>query len=281
MGCGGSSDKPAAAAAPAPAPAPAKGGAPAAKKGARGRPPWAGKHFQVKLGADWKDYEKDEDVLITRAFLCGQQNCRFKLKNARYEINFKKMMQINLDTGKERQIRPPQGMKPPKGPLLPAGPMIVITVKEGQPGTTIEVDDPNNPGQKIKVAVPKHAKTGSKVALPIPQQGESVDEVMKKQKGMGVGGAVALGLLGVGVVGVGGIVLGDYLTGGTLGTEEMGADAADAAADAAGDVGDWAEGAMDDVGDAAADFADGPGADMLDWLGDAGDTVGDFVTDLF
>eukprot|EP00971_Amphidinium_carterae_P218875 4344497-Amphidinium_carterae.1 len=129
------------------------------------------------------------------------------------------MVQINLDTGKERQIRPPQGMRPPKGPLLPAGPMIVITrnseesrsvsraqtrvalwgtiptsnvtrttqallVEEtckhsrrvwiyaaGQPGTAIDVDDPNNPGQRLKVAVPKHAKVGSKVAIPIPAAG--------------------------------------------------------------------------------------------------------------
>eukprot|EP00971_Amphidinium_carterae_P164518 3261826-Amphidinium_carterae.1 len=65
--------------------------------------------------------------MITRAFLVGQGHCRFTLKSARYEIDFKKMIQINLDTGKERSIRPPPGMKAPKNPVLPAGPMIVIT----------------------------------------------------------------------------------------------------------------------------------------------------------
>mmetsp|Transcript_53279 Transcript_53279/g.127094 ORF Transcript_53279/g.127094 Transcript_53279/m.127094 type:complete len:284 (+) Transcript_53279:65-916(+) len=283
MGCSSSSDKPAASApAPAPAPAPAR---PAAKKGAKRKPPaWVGKHFQVKLGGDWKDYDKDEDVLITRAFLVGQPNCRFKLRGSRYEYNFKKMSQINLDTGKEREIRPPPGMKPPKDALLPAGPMIVINVQKGQPGTCIHVDDPKNPGQKIQVAVPKNAKVGSKLAVPLPGEGETVQEVMKKQEGMSAGGKVALagaGLIGVGAVAVGGIVLGDYLTGGDMGTEEMAADAGDAIVDAAEDVGEWAEGAGETIADAAEEFADGAGADIVDWLADAGDTIGDVVMDLF
>jgi len=281
---------------------PAAAPAPAAKQPAKRRPEWVGKRFQVKLAESWKDYDKDEDVMITRAFLVGQQHCRFTLKSARYEIDFTKMIQINLDTGKERQIRPPPGMKAPKNPVLPAGPMIVLTVKAGQPGTVIKIDDPNNAGQQVEVAVPKNAKVGSKLAIPLPAKGETAADVVKKQEGMGLGAKVALGttaaVVAAGAV-IGGVVLGDHLTGGDLGTEGMVADAGDAVADAAADAGDAIADAAADAGEAVADattdaaphveagaadaaeWAEGAGEDVAAWFEDLGDTIGDTVMDLF
>jgi len=315
MGCGDSKIDAKAAQPGASTKTPAAAPAPAARPGAqpKRRPEWVGKHFQVKLNDGWKDYDKDEDVMITRAFLVGQQHCRFTLHSARYEIDFKKMIQINLDTGKERTIRPPPGMKAPKNALLPAGPMIVLSVKAGQPGTVIKVDDPNNAGQQVEVAVPKTAKVGSKLAIPLPAKGETAADVVKKQEGMGLGAKLALGttaaVVAAGAV-VGGVVLGDHLTGGGLGTEDMAADAGDAIADAAADAGDAIADAAADAGDAiggaaadaataigeaavdaaphieagaadAAEWAEGAGEDVTAWFEDVGDAIGDTVMDLF
>jgi len=184
--------------------------------------------FQVKLNNGWKDYDKDEDVMITRAFLLGQQFCCFSLHSeARYEVDFKKMIQINLDTGKVRTIRPPPGMHAPKTPLLPAGPMIVLSVKAGQPGKVIKVYNPSNPGQQVKVAVPKTAKVGSDLAVPLPAKGETATDVVRRQEGMGLGAKLELGTTSAVV---GGVVLGDHLTGCELVTKDIAAHAGDSIA---------------------------------------------------
>mmetsp|Transcript_62948 Transcript_62948/g.117038 ORF Transcript_62948/g.117038 Transcript_62948/m.117038 type:complete len:321 (-) Transcript_62948:264-1226(-) len=231
------------------------------------------KHFQVKLDQGWKDYEKDEDVMITRAFLIGQKHCRFTLRGICYEVDFQKMTQKNVENGKERTIRPPPGMKAPKNPLLPAGPTIVITVRAGQPGKVIKIEDSNNVGQQVEVAVPKDAKVGTKVAVPVPAKGEKPVDVVKRQQGMGLAAKGALGataaVVGAGAV-VGGVVLGDHLTGGGLGTEDMAADAGDAIADAAADAADFVADAAADAGDAIADAA----ADVGDAIGEAAADAG-------
>ena len=218
----------------------------------------------MKLAGEWKNYAKDEDILMTRAFLVGHPNCRFTHKGVTYECNFKQMRQVNLDTGKARDIRPPPGLRPPRKALLPVGPMIVLTVQKGQPGTIVSVDDPNNPGQKVQVAVPDSAKVGSKLAVPVPKKGEKVEDVVKRQDEHSTGAKVAkvcAAAASIGVVAVGGFVLGDHLAGGDAAEH-----AAESTADAAEDAAEW-------VAEA--------GEDMIDWLGDAGDAIGDFVTDLF
>jgi len=300
MGCGGSSSQPAAS--PAPAAQPVEGqmveqvapaaGAQRQSKGGKGAGSW-----QIFLDGQWKDYEKQEDMILKRAWLTGQKNAKFELRGQKYEYNFKKMLQINKKTDKERKIRPPRGPKPPKKPLLPKGPMIFLVVGTGQPGTMITVNDPNNPGKTLQVFVPAHAKPGQKMAVPIPSKGESVDDVVKKQqehdaehgtKGQSwtTGGKVAAGgaaVAGLAAVGVGGVILGDHLAGGdladTIGSAavDAGEAAADGATDAADAVADWAPGAAD----AAGDWAEGAFADAGDWLGDAGEDIGDFVMDLF
>lgn len=272
-----------------------------------------GSKWQIQLDGNWKDYEGQEDMILKRAYMTGQKNAKFALRGQNYEYNFKKMIQKNKDTKKERQIRPPVGPRPPSKPILPAGPMIMLQVKAGQPGTMISVNDPNNPGQTIQVFVPAHAKPGQKMAVPIPSKGESVDVVQKKQekhdkeqgiKSWSTGGKVAAGAVGAGALGavaVGGVILGDHLAGGDM-ADTVGAAAVDAGeavadgvTDAADAVGDWAPGAFDAAGDwvegaagDAGDWFEGAGDDILDfaddaaaWLGDAGEDVGDFVMDLF
>merc|ERR1719188_559402 len=73
-------------------------------------------------------------------------------------------------------------MKAPAGPVLPSGPMTVISVRPGQAGQTIEINNPNNPGSKVHVVVPENAKPGQKMAVPLPKKGESVTDVQNKQK---------------------------------------------------------------------------------------------------
>merc|ERR1740121_225805 len=136
--------------------------------------------FQIKLSGDFKDYEPEEDAVLKKAYLVGQKNCRFQLRGQSYEYSFVDMTQTNLGTKKVRDIRPPRNMQQPASPLLPPGPMVVITVRKGQAGKEIEINDPNNKGRKIKVNVPPGAKVGQKMA--VPAQGESVESVSKKQK---------------------------------------------------------------------------------------------------
>lgn len=308
MGCGGSkasSPPPAPAAqavdaqpieqvAPAAgSPTPHKAGGKGGGKGKRGKP----QKWQIQLEGKWKDYENQEDCILKRAYMMGQQNCKFHLRDQHYEYNFKKMVQKNLSSKKERKIRAPKGPGPPKKPLLPAGPMTVITVGTGQPGTMIDLADPNNKGQKIKVFVPAHAKPGQKMAVPIPQKGQSVEDVQKmqvehdakngtKSSSWSTGGKVAAGGAAVGglaLVGVGGVILGDHLAGGEMATTigegaiEIGEAVADGATDAVDAIGAEAPGIAEDVGDWFA----GAGEDAVEWLGDAGEDIGDFVMDLF
>mmetsp|Transcript_77914 Transcript_77914/g.174701 ORF Transcript_77914/g.174701 Transcript_77914/m.174701 type:complete len:249 (-) Transcript_77914:99-845(-) len=248
--------------------------------------------------------------------MVGQQNCKFHLRGQNYEYSFQDMTQKNLDTDKSRTIRPPRGMKPPAAPLLPPGPMVVITVKPGQAGSTIAIDDPNNPGTKIQVNVPAGAKPGMKMAVPVPDKGEKVETVQEKQrKHYSTGAKVAMGTAGVAAVGglaVAGCILGDHFSGGAVGEaigvdisggveaageaiEGAATDAGDAIGGAAADVGDAVDPIVADAGDAiggvAADVGDaaapvfeevgGFAEEAVDWFGDAGEDIGDFVMSLF
>merc|ERR1711939_547505 len=173
------------------------------------------KKWQIKLEGHWQDYDEQEDRILKRAWLVGQKNVRFHLRGQRYEYNFEKMRQKNLTTSKERSIRPPPGLRPPKHALLPTGPMTVVTVSDGQQGKVMTIPDPHHAGQTINVHVPPGAKAGSKMAVPLPAKGESVQAVQEKQrkhdeekkrKGRSTGAKVATGgaaLVGVGAIGVG------------------------------------------------------------------------------
>merc|ERR1719324_399318 len=78
------------------------------------------------------------------------------------------MAQINTNTRKERQIRAPRNWKAPSKPLVPAGPTTVITVPPGSPGSTIQVPHPGVKGAFISVNVPRNAKVGQAMLVPVP-----------------------------------------------------------------------------------------------------------------
>jgi len=258
-----------------------------------GKKPRKESKFQITLSGQWEDYDKQEDMVLKRAYLVGQPNARFSLRGQQYEYNFKKMIQKNLGTKKVREIRPPYGMTAPKQALLPKGSMVVLTVKKGQAGQTIEIPDPNNPGKKVQVNVPKGARPGSKMAVPVPEKGEEIEKVQERQKSHSTGAKIAMGTAGVAAVGglaVGGVILGDHLTDGAVGdaigvdiggavadagaaVEGAAGDVAEAAAPVLADVGVWAEDAADTIGDAAEDAGD--------WLGDAAEDAGEFIMSFF
>lgn len=317
MGCGASAapkqhapaQQQSAPARPPPAPPSAT---PVQKFSDGGQDPSAGKKkFQIMLSGAWKDYSAEEDAVLKRAYLVGQPNVRYALRGQKYEYSFRDMTQNNLDTNKERRIRPPPGMNQPAAPLLPTGPMVVITVPPRSSGQSITINDPNNPGQTVQVNVPPNARPGQKMAVPVPEAGQSVQDVSKKQHSHMTAGAVAGTIGGVAVVAgglaVGGVILGDHLSGGAVADAAAGA-FGDGAGDALGSVTDVAGGAVGDLGDALGDAAAdagiadaagdvaGAAGDVVadvgdaagdlggaagDWLGDAAGDAGDFVMSLF
>merc|ERR1719487_290482 len=117
------------------------------------------------------------------------------------------MVQINRDTGKERQIRQPLKWKAPSKPLVPPGPTTVVTVPRGSPGTTIQVPHPCVKGAFISVNVPASAKPGQAMLVPVPSEAAvaAIDTPTPTKAGGGgwsTGGKVAAGTAAI--VGVGG-----------------------------------------------------------------------------
>jgi len=235
--------------------------------------------FQVMLGGSWKDYDKQEDKILKRAYLAGFGNAKYHLRGQSYEVDFKKMTQKNTSTGKTREIRPPFKWKAPEKPVTAPGPTFCITVPKGAPGTTIQVPHPKNEGQMIAVNVPPTAKVGQAMLVPIPpgepaalpeasvtgtySPPEKAEEPKPGKKGWSTGTKVAAAAGGAMVVGglaVGGALLGEHIA-------EEGWDATMA------DLGDAATGA----GDAVAEGAES----AVDWAGDAAESAGDFIMDLF
>mmetsp|Transcript_93512 Transcript_93512/g.238034 ORF Transcript_93512/g.238034 Transcript_93512/m.238034 type:complete len:234 (-) Transcript_93512:154-855(-) len=229
--------------------------------------------WEITLAGDWNDYGAEEDGILKRAYLVGQQHAQFNLRGQDYEYDFKTMMQNNLQSGKEREIRAPRGMNAPPKPLVPQGAVVVIAVPQGV--SSIVIDGPNNPGRKLTVAVPPGAPKGFKMVVPLPEKGESVEPVVQKQRGhaMSTGSKLAVGAAAVGALAIGGVVLGEQLTDGAVsecampGTESAG----DWAARAAENVTDWAAPVVADIGDCTT----GAAADVGDWATGAADDVGD------
>merc|ERR1712118_55860 len=179
------------------------------------------------------------------------------------------MVQVNTDTRKERQIRAPRNWRAPSKPLVPAGPTTVVTVPSGSPGKTIQVPHPGVKGAFISVNVPRSAKPGQAMLVPVPAEaastatGASVKADKKSSGSWSTGAKVAAGTAGVvGAAGlaVGGVVLADHI----------GEHGVDATVDAIGD-------SLEDAGEAIGDFA----VDAGEFIVDAAEDVGDFVMDLF
>jgi hypothetical protein len=243
--------------------------------------------FQVQLSGEWKDYHEGEDKILKRAYLAGFPNAKYTLRGQQYAVDFKKMEQKNLKSGKSRVIRPPYKWKPPEAPIVEAGPTTCIKVPPGAPGSTIQVPHPKDKSQFIAVAVPPTAKVGQAMLVPVPPLTASAPEPSApapsapcapaespnptgvilqdgdKKKGWSTGAKVAAGVAGAAAVGglvVGGAILGEHIA-------EEGWDAT------MEDLGDWFEGAGETIADGA--------EDAVEWVGDAADTAGDFIMDLF
>jgi hypothetical protein len=234
--------------------------------------------FQWQDSNGWSDYDAVSDSRLKQAFLIGRPNAKFSINGESYSFLFKNghMTQMNAKSGKVRNLRPARGMIPPQKPMLPEGDMIVITVKKEHVGQeVILVNHPGKKGETLKVAIPKKARAGQKIAIPIPTEMESVEEVARKQaahnKGMSTGAKAAVGTTVVAAAGagvLGGVILGDHLAGGTL-AEQIGEGAVDAG-EAAGEF-------AVDAGEAIGDFAE----DVGEWLGDAGEDAGEWICSLF
>lgn len=227
--------------------------------------------FQVKLSGDWKDYSKDEDRVLKRAFMAGFPNARYSLRGHRYECNFAKMTQKNLGTGKAREMRPPHKWTAPPAPVCKAGPTICIRVPDGAAGTNICVPHPKAKDQFISVKVPSSARPGQSMLVPIPDAkadgpvpeapapAPAAPAKQEKKAGWSTGAKVAA-VGGVAGVAVAGALLGEHI--------------ADEGWDAT----------LEDLGDAATAAGEGiaDGAEAaVDWIGDAGESAGDFILDLF
>merc|ERR1712007_421904 len=192
-------------------------------------------------GGDWKDYGPEEDKILKRAYMSGFPNAKFELRGQRYEYNFKRGVQKNLDSGKTREIRAPHKWQAPSAPVVPPGKTATVKVKRGQPGTQLTLKHPD--GGFYTVSVPRNAKVGQTMLVPIPPHGSHGgsggsgghgghgDDDEHKKKGWSTGTKVAVGVAGAAVVGAG-VVAGVIIA-------EEGLDGAEA----------MAEGAIDEIGD--------------------------------
>jgi len=236
--------------------------------------------FQVMLGGSWDNYTVEEDQILKRAFMSGFKNARFTLRGQHYEYNLDRMKQKNVDSGKERDIRPPHKWKAPSAPVVPKGRTASVTVQKGQPGTNLTLKHPD--GGYYSVAVPPSAKVGQTMLVPIPPKAdaETKEELQAKTSGGGGGGGwstgakVAAGTAAVGVgavAGVAGVLIAEH------GLEGAGDVVADAAEDAGEAIADGTTDAVDAIGEWVPDAAE----DVGDWVGEATEDVGDFFMDLF
>lgn len=237
-------------------------------------------NFQVMLGGHWKDYDKEEDGILKRAYMTGAKKAKYSVRGGQmYEYDFDKMKQKNMESGKEREIRAPPKLtaKRPKSKIVPDGPTMVVKVPPGGPGTVIQVPHPKDKSQMIAVEVPASAKVGRAMIIPVPPLpggggsyagGGAPDppykgDKPKKDTSLSAGEKVGMGVGGVALVG---------------GMAVAGAIIGDAAADGAFDGAiDGVAASAGDVGDIMADL----GGDAGDWLMDAGGDAGDFIMDLF
>lgn len=259
--------------------------------------------FQVKLSGNWSDYSAEEDKAIKRAFMTGSKDVRFSYRGQRYKYDFTHMTQTNVDTDKCRDIRPPHRWKAPTRLLVPKGKTMCLTIRPGQPGRCIMVNHPEAPHMQFAVNVPKDAKIGRKMLVPVPPVSKAVPAkgkgkakhgsgasggrgsgggdakpeppaAEKASSGWGIGTKVAAGTAAVGVGAAAGAV-GVYAA--EHGWEATGEMLGDGASDAVEAVGDWSEEAVE----AVADWGEGALEDAGDWLEGAGEDVGDFFMDLF
>ncbi|CAJ1362668.1 unnamed protein product [Effrenium voratum] len=128
----------------------------------------------VELAARWENYEATEDGVLKEAYLAGQDEVHFKLHGAPYKVDFRQMLQVNLGTGRRRPIRAPHSWQESSGHIL-EGRRLVVQVPEGGPGSCIYVPNPDQAGDFLTVQVPREAKAGAGMVIPLPKSGAAFD----------------------------------------------------------------------------------------------------------
>jgi hypothetical protein len=237
--------------------------------------------FQVELGSRFQDYCHEEDKILKRAYMAGFPNAKFQLRGQSYIYDFKRMVQVNKASRKERRIRAPHKWKAPSAPIVSPGPTTVVNVPSGAPGTVIQVPYPGQPGKCIAVNVPRSAKAGQAMLVPVPPLDQAIDvgggtapisgapasktpaSATSGGGGWSSGAKVAAG--GAAVVGVAGAAVGGAVLGAHIAEHGL-----DATVDAAGD-------GIVDAAEAVGDVA----VDVGEFVVDAGESMGDFIMDLF
>jgi hypothetical protein len=240
-------------------------------------------NFQVMLQGKWNNYEKTEDSILKRAYMSGHKKAKYTLRGTRYEYDFIRMKQKNLESARERDIRPPHKLKPPSKPVVPSGPTMIVKIPPHAAGSVIQVPHPSDKSQMICVEVPKKARVGQAMIVPVPPLSKrpvghiptpsgripapsappasgltpapsappaSADSTAAKKPRRDVMGVGLAGAAFVGGGAVAGAIIGDTL----------------AESGELDGVIDVAEIAIDDAGD---------------WMMDAGEDAGDFIMDLF
>lgn len=114
---------------------------------------------------------------MKRAYMSGHKRAKYTLRGNRYECDFVRMKQKNIESGRERDIRPPHKMKPPSKPLVPSGPVMVVKVPPCSAGKIIQVPHPQDKSQMISVQIPNRAHVGQAMTVPVPPLGKSPADI--------------------------------------------------------------------------------------------------------
>mmetsp|Transcript_21513 Transcript_21513/g.54195 ORF Transcript_21513/g.54195 Transcript_21513/m.54195 type:complete len:212 (-) Transcript_21513:846-1481(-) len=125
--------------------------------------------FQVKLSGHWNNYSDEENAFLTRAYMSGLKGCKYLLRGNHYEYNFNTMEQVNLQSGKRRQIRAPPNLRPPAQPVVKPGPTVCVVVPpNAKGGDVLHVPHPQNKSVMMQVNVPMGAAPGATLLVPVP-----------------------------------------------------------------------------------------------------------------
>lgn len=77
--------------------------------------------FQLKLSDKWEDFNHCEGEKILKAFMAGEKSAHFSSRGQDYCVEFPKMVQRNVKTGKTREVRIvyDDDQKPSKPSVMP------------------------------------------------------------------------------------------------------------------------------------------------------------------
>lgn len=71
--------------------------------------------WQTVLAGQWRDFEAREQELFEAARRTGKPELRFQARGWAYRLDLARMVQVNLSTGRERQVRRLEGGAPQEG----------------------------------------------------------------------------------------------------------------------------------------------------------------------